>query len=278
MKKKELKKEKKDVVEKINESEKKKAGLFVWWLFWIIYLEMIYRIFIIGDFFSFNTLSVIEFSIPTVVILTILTSLFNGKVNRVLTCIYSALLGTLVFAQIVYFNFYHSIFSFFSLTTGAGQVMQFWQRILEIIGSIWYILLLIYVPLILSFIFAGKFIEYKRGRFIKYLIYLVIMNFSILGIILQIKTSYGLYCLEDLLYKTQAPMLTINKTGLFAMEGIDVYRYLFGFEEQLSYDDENYEEAVIEPKVEYNITKIDFDKLISKTTDKTIQKMHKYFK
>ena len=278
MKKKESKKVEKNIVEKINESEKRKPGLFVWWMFWIIYLEMIYRIFVIGDFWSFNTLSVIEFSVPTIVIMTILTSLFNEKINRVLTYIYSFLLGALVLSQIVYFEFYHSIFSFFSLTAGAGQVMQFWQRILEIIGSIWYIFILVLLPLILSFIFGKKIIDYKRGRLIKYLIYLVIMNFSILGIILQIKTSFGLYCLEELIYQTHAPMLTINKTGLFAMEGIDVYRYLFGFEEKLKYDDDNYEEAVIEPTIEYNITKIDFDKLISKTTDKTIEKMHKYFK
>ncbi len=258
--------------------EKKKASVFIWWIFWIIYLEMIYRIFIIGDFWSFNTLSVIEFSVPLIVIMTILTSLFNEKVNRVLTHIYSAFLGILVFAQIVYFNFYHSIFSFFSLTTGAGQVMQFWQRILEIIANIWYILLLVFIPLILSFIFSKKILDFKRARLLRYLIFVVIMNVSILGIILQIKTSYGLYCLEDLLYKTHAPMLTINKTGLFSMEGIDVYRYLFGFEEQFTYDDDVEDEVVIEPKVEYNITNIDFDKLIKKTSDKTIEKMHKYFK
>ena len=256
---------------------KKKVGVFVWWVFWIVFLEMIYRIFIIGDFWSINTLSVIEFCVPLIVIMTILTSLFNEKVNRILTCIYSSLLAILVFAQIVYFNFYHSIFSFFSLTTGAGQVMQFWQRILEIIGNIWYILLLVFIPLILFFIFSKKIIEFKRSRIIKYLAYAVIMNFAILGIILQVKSSYGLYCLEDLLYKTHAPMLKINKTGLFAMEGIDVYRFLFGFEEQLTYDDEE-DEVIIEPEVEYNVTDIDFDKLINKTNDKTIQKMHKYFK
>ena len=137
-----LKEEKKDKKEKKEKKEKfnlkNKVSVFLWWFFWIIYLEMIYRIFIIGDFWSFNTLSVIEFSVPTIVVMTILTSLFNEKVNRVFTNIYSALLAVLVLSQIVYFNFYHSIFSFFSLTAGAGQVMQFWQRILEIIGNIWF--------------------------------------------------------------------------------------------------------------------------------------------
>ncbi len=257
---------------------KNKVGIFVWWTFWIIYLEMIYRIFVIGDFFSMNTLSVIEFCVPFIVVMTVLTTIFNEKANRVLTNIYSSFLAILMLSQIVYFNFYHSIFSFFSLTTGAGQVMQFWQRILEIILNIWYVFLLVLIPLILSIIFCKRIFDFKRSRVIKYLIFFIVMNLSILGIILQVKSSYGLYCLEDLLYKTHAPMLTINKTGLFAMEGIDVYRYAFGFEEQLTYFDDNEDEVVIEPKVEYNITNINFDKLISKTTDSTLKKMHKYFK
>ncbi len=257
---------------------KNKVGIFVWWTFWIIYLEMIYRIFVIGDFFSMNTLSVIEFCVPFIVVMTVLTTIFNEKANRVLTNIYSSFLAILMLSQIVYFNFYHSIFSFFSLTTGAGQVMQFWQRILEIILNIWYVFLLVLIPLILSIIFCKRIFDFKRSRVIKYLIFFIVMNLSILGIILQVKSSYGLYCLEDLLYKTHAPMLTINKTGLFAMEGIDVYRYAFGFEEQLTYFDDDEDEVVIEPKVEYNITNINFDKLISKTTDSTLKKMHKYFK
>ena len=79
--------------------------------------------------------------------MTVLTTIFNEKANRVLTNIYSSFLAILMLSQIVYFNFYHSIFSFFSLTTGAGQVMQFWQRILEIILNIWYVFLLVLIPL-----------------------------------------------------------------------------------------------------------------------------------
>ena len=273
---------KKEVKEKRVKKEKKelknKIGVFVWWMFWIIYLEMIYRIFVIGDFWSFNTLSVIEFCVPLIIINTILTTLFSEKANRIISIILSTFLAVLVLSQIVYFNFYHSIFSFFSLTTGAGQVMQFWQKILEIMLGIWYVFLLVLVPLILSYIFNKRIFNFKRTRVIKYLVFLVVMNLSILGIILQVKTSYGMYSLDDLLNKTHAPMLTINKTGLFAMEGIDLYRYVFGFEEQFTYEDDTEDEVVIEPEVEYNVTNIDFDKLISKATDKTIIKMHKYFK
>ncbi len=37
---------------------KKKINIFYWWVFWILFLEYIYRIFIIKDFFNINTLIV----------------------------------------------------------------------------------------------------------------------------------------------------------------------------------------------------------------------------
>ena len=77
----------KKAVKNKEEKQKGKAGLFVWWAFWIIYLELIYRIFVIGDFWSFNTLSVIEFCVPLIVINTIITSLFSEKVNNILNII-----------------------------------------------------------------------------------------------------------------------------------------------------------------------------------------------
>ena len=76
-------------------------------------------------------------------------------------------------------------------------------------------------------------------------------------------------------------MLTIDKTGLFTMEMIDIERYIFGFNEEI-YSEQinvnNEEEKVPEAKIEYNTTDIDFDKLINDETDDKIKSMHVYFK
>ena len=71
-------------------------------------------------------------------------------------------------------------------------------------------------------------------------------------------------------------MLTINKTGLLTMEAIDIYRYLFDFKEDI-YIEEQTEPVIKEEKKEYNVYNIDFDKLISETTDNNLINMHKYF-
>ena len=79
---------------------KNKVNMTVWWLFLLIFLEMVYRLFIVGDFLSFNTFSVILFTIPWAILFSIITNLFNSKINRVLNIILS-FLDEYSFAKII---------------------------------------------------------------------------------------------------------------------------------------------------------------------------------
>ena len=261
---------------------KNKFKIILWWSFLIIYLEIIYKFFIMKDLLTTNTFSVVLFSIPWIIIFTIITSVFNEKVNKILTIVFSFLIVLITLAQIVYYNFYNSMFSFLSLTTGTGQVMQFYVMIASVIARIWYIFAIILIPYILFLIFKNKLFDFKKNN-LKFLIsYLLIFILSFLGIVLVInKNNEGFYSLKRLIFKTHAPMLTIDKTGLFTMEMIDIERYIFGFNEEI-YSEQininNEEEKVPEVKIEYNTTDIDFDKLINDETDDKIKSMHVYFK
>lgn len=261
---------------------KSKFKIILWWSFLIIYLEIIYKFFIMKDLLTTNTFSVVLFSIPWIIIFTIITSIFNEKVNKILTIVFSFLIVLITLAQIVYYHFYNSMFSFLSLTTGTGQVMQFYVMIASVIARIWYIFAIILIPYILFLIFKNKLFNFKKNN-LKFLIsYLLIFILSFLGIVLVIsKNNEGFYSLKRLIFKTHAPMLTIDKTGLFTMEMIDIERYIFGFNEEI-YSEQinvnNEEEKVPEAKIEYNTTDIDFDKLINDETDDKIKSMHVYFK
>lgn len=261
---------------------KSKFKIILWWSFLIIYLEIIYKFFIMKDLLTTNTFSVVLFSIPWIIIFTIITSIFNEKVNKILTIVFSFLIVLITLAQIVYYHFYNSMFSFLSLTTGTGQVMQFYVMIASVIARIWYIFAIILIPYILFLIFKNKLFDFKKNN-LKFLIsYLLIFILSFLGIVLVInKNNEGFYSLKRLIFKTHAPMLTIDKTGLFTMEMIDIERYIFGFNEEI-YSEQinvnNEEEKVPEVKIEYNTTDIDFDKLINDETDDKIKSMHVYFK
>lgn len=254
----------------------KQIVVHLWWLFYIIFLELVYRTFIIGNLFSVNTLMVILFSIPFIVTFSTITTLFSEKANKVLNIILTSALTLVTLAQIVYYNFYDSIFSFFSLTTGTGQVMQFWQMIIDVILRIWYIFVIILIPYVLFLVFNKKF-NFKRPNKTIVISEVVALILSIIGITILVHfDNKGIYSLRRLLFKTHAPMLTINKTGLLTMETIDIYRYLFGFKEEM-YIGEKTEPVIKEEKKEYNVYNIDFDKLISETTDNNLINMHKYF-
>lgn len=256
---------------------KKKINIFYWWVFWILFLEYIYRIFIIKDFFNINTLIVTVFSFIYITLFSFVTNIFCEKANKIITVFLTIIITFFTLAQIVYYNFYNSIFSFYSLTTGTGQVLHFWSMIVEVIVRIWYVFALILIPVILFIIFNNKTFEYKRNKGI-------ILYTFIIGLIVSVLSSYvlikkydkgQLYSLNNLIYKTHAPMLTINKTGLLTMEVIDIYRYFFGFEE--NFDIKKDEVKNVSKKIEYNKLDIDFDKLIEESNDETIKSMHEYF-
>lgn len=256
---------------------KKKINIFYWWVFWILFLEYIYRIFIIKDFFNINTLIVTVFSFIYITLFSFVTNVFCEKANKIITVFLTIIITFFTLAQIVYYNFYNSIFSFYSLTTGTGQVLHFWSMIVEVIVRIWYVFALILIPVILFIIFNNKTFEYKRNKGI-------ILYTFIIGLIVSVLSSYvlikkydkgQLYSLNNLIYKTHAPMLTINKTGLLTMEVIDIYRYFFGFVE--NFDIKKDEVKNVSKKIEYNKLDIDFDKLIEESNDETIKSMHEYF-
>ena len=259
---------------------KKKIHGSIFCAFWIVYLELIYRIFVIGDFFSLNTLSVILFSIVWMAITALIVGLFNEKVNRIISYFILFFYTLITLAQIVYYNFYDSIFSFYSLTTGTGQVMQFWQMILEVIVRIWYVFALILIPLILYYIFNKRIFKFNKLRLKDILLNLVLLVFSLTMILVEVTfDNKGVYSLNRLIYKTHAPMLTINKTGLWSMQAIDLYRYIFGFEEEVevSNTEEVSEKVELEKEKEYNKLDIDFESLIENESNSTIKNMHKYF-
>lgn len=252
----------------------KKINILYWWIFLIIYLEVIYKFFIMNNLFSYTTISVIIFCIPLILIFALFSSLFNEKINRIITYLISIFLIIIVLSQIVYFKFYSSIFSIFSLTAGGtGQIMEFYNAIIKVILRIWYIFILVFIPFILFIVF-NKYFSYKKINLKNTFKYLLTFIISLLLIILDIKLDKDYYSLNKLLYKTHSPVLTINKVGILNMEIIDLYRYIFKFEEKIN-------DSIINKSIydenKYNVINIDFDELIKNDNDKTINNMHKYF-
>lgn len=259
----------------------KKLTMLIWWVFWFIFLEMIFRIFIVGNVFTLSTLTMLLFCLPWIVLLSIILNLYGEKLNKFLNIFFTSVFGVLMLSQFVYFKVYDSVFSFFSITAGgAGQVMQFWEQIVKVITKNWYVFVITFIPYILFLVFNKKIFTYKKIKLPVIIAELIMLVLSLIGIICRIHfDNKGIYSLKRLFTETHAPMITIEKTGLTTMEALDLYRYVFGFEESVYIDEETVEEEIkLDEEKEYNVYEIDFDSLISKTKDKKVVNMHKYFK
>lgn len=258
---------------------KKKLPLIVYFSFLIIYLEIVYKALVLKNVFSLNTLLIILFSVPFILLFTIMSSLFNSKINKVIS-IFNSIFITFIFAsQYIYFEFYDSIFSVYSIKAGTGQVFgEFFSAIFKmVVDNIWGVLLII-LPTILFIIFKNKVFDFSRKRvmFIVQLVSLVI--FTVITKLVVHFNNAGMYSLNRIYYESHAPMITINKVGLLSMEVLDLKRYLFGFEEKLVIDNSQIEKPITNPEKKYNVLDIDFDTLENNEFNETIKTLHKYFK
>lgn len=258
---------------------KKKLPLFLHYTFLIIYLEIAYKALVLKNVFSLNTLTILLFSIPFILFATILSSLFNSKINKVVSVLNSIFITFIFASQYIYYAFYDSIFSIYSIKAGTGQVFgEFFSAIFKmIIDNIWGLLIII-LPCILFIIVKSKIFDFTRKKvmFITEIILLIVF-FVITKLTVHFNTN-GMYSLNRIYNESHAPMITINKVGLLSMEVLDLKRYLFGFEEKLVVDDIHEEKPDIKPEKTYNILDIDFDQLESNEVNETIKTLHQYFK
>ena len=264
---------------------KRKLPLLIFYSFLIIYLELVYKSAVLNNVFSINTLTVIVFSIPFILINTLISSLFKEKINRIISVVLSIFITLIFISQYIYFEFYDSIFSIYSIKEGTGQVFgEFFSAILKmVLDNIW-VTLLFLLPFLLFIIFGKKIFNFERNKKASLITGgLSIVSIAICILFVQFYGS-GMYSLKRLYKETHAPMITINKVGLLSMEVLDLDRFIFGFEEKLyniNKPTDNKEETKKPEETEeikYNVLDIDFDKLINEEENSMVKSMHEYFK
>lgn len=254
----------------------KKLSLLIYYILFITYEELMFSCIIFKAFpTSFGL--IILFSIPIAIVLNLITSAFNTKVNKVLTYIITIVLIIIFGAQIVYYSMYEAIISFFSMMHG-GQVTEFMEVIIDVILRNWYGIVLFIIPLIILIILSKKkILSFERNSLkqvaIKITSVVVIQLIALLCV--NFINTDDMYSNKNLYYNIHVPKVTANRMGLLTTMRLDLQRFIFGFEEKLTV------ETSIAPKEEeekgYNITYIDFDSLIQNEQNETIKSMHEYF-
>lgn len=254
----------------------KKLNLLIYYILFIVYEELVFSCIIFKTFpASFGL--IILFSIPIAIVLNLITSVFKPKVNKIITYIITIALIIIFGAQIVYYSMYEAIISFFSMMHGE-QVTEFMEVIIDVVLRNWYGILLFIIPLIILIILSKKKVITFEKNSIKQ-IAIKITSVLIIQLIALLCVNFintdDMYSNKNLYYNIHVPKVTANRMGLLTTMRLDLQRFIFGFEEKLSVQTNAIPKE--EEKDSYNITYIDFDKLIKNEEDNTIKEMHEYF-
>lgn len=255
---------------------KKELNLIIYFIFLILYLELIYKHFILHNVLSYHTLLIVLFSTSFAVLFTLLSSLGKPKTNRIISIILSIFITLIYISQYVYYKFYNSIYSVFSVIKGTEQVFGgFFSSILIMIKNNILVIIIMLLPLILFIILGKKIFNYNKSKLNNIILSIAFIILFLVKSLIIIFSNNGMYSLHRLYFETHAPMLLINKTGLLSMEVMDVERFIFGFDEKFEISKKTSREI---DEIEYNIIDINFDELIENETNEDVIKLHEYFK
>lgn len=254
----------------------KKLNLLIYYILFIIYEELVFSCLIYKSFPTSLWL-IILFSIPIAIILNLITSVFKPKINKFLTYIITIALIILFSAQIVYYSMYEAIISFFSMMHG-GQITEFMEAIIDVVLRNWYGIALFALPLVILIVLSKKKVLLFEKNSLKEIAIkmtsVVVVHLVALLCVNFINTNM-MYSNKNLYYNIHIPKVTANRMGLLTTMRLDLQRFIFGFEEKLSVETST--TPIEEKENSYNVTYIDFDKLIQNEENNTIKEMHEYF-
>ena len=254
----------------------KKTNLLIYYILFIVYEELIFSC-LVYKTFPTSLWLIILFSIPIAVILNLITSVFKPKINKFLTYIITIAFIILFSAQIVYYSMYEAIISFFSMMHG-GQITEFMEAIIDVVLRNWYGIALFALPLVILIVLSKKKVLLFEKNSLKEIAIkmtsVVVVHLVALLCVNFINTNM-MYSNKNLYYNIHIPKVTANRMGLLTTMRLDLQRFIFGFEEKLSVETST--TPIEEKENSYNVTYIDFDKLIQNEENNTIKEMHEYF-
>ncbi len=248
---------------------------YVYMILSIIFLEILIRINIVKTI-HFSFIYIIISAIAIGLALSIISKLFNKKVNTIIYSFFLLLLGVYFCAQILYFDFFKTFLAINSIGNG-GQVAEFYKDIIQLFlnNILWIILCLL--PFVFFIFYARKHININKVEKQELLTSFVICVLSfILNYAMLYLPSSSLNTPLDLYKEATLNELTVDQLGMSKSAILDIKTFFFGKNAptQVAPPIEKEPEIVYDPQV----MNIDFDKLINETSNGTIKNMHQYFK
>ncbi len=256
----------------------------------LLWMELVFRLATVEHFFD-GLLLTVGFTLAAALLVYVLCTLFNKRVNRIIVIVLLAVLAVVYCSQIVYHGVFNTYYILYSLGR-AGQVAQFWKDTLLSIWRNLIAILAMFIPLVVHILFGRKVFPARRTPGLLKIAALVLMVILHLGTVIAVRCcKNGDPSPRDLYTKTFSVDDSMREFRLLTTPRVDFKFLVFGGEihddpdlpSSLPTDPEKDPEADPDPEhppVVYGdnvIGSLDFAALANSTSDKNIKKMHEYF-
>lgn len=207
-----------------------KKYLFI--LITLLYLDLVFNMFAYDVYLKESVINIFLFDLINAGIITLITSFFSDKVNKIITYIIYIVLG---FWYSLYYVFYKVFITPFSmaLLRQTDQILKFGKSVVISILQNIHVILLFFLPFIIFIIFRKKI---KNGEFKlkNILIYIGIIILSIGLYLVNINYSKrGKGTIYNLYYESNNVALNIERLGVMGSTYLDMKRAIFGFDEKI---------------------------------------------
>ena len=223
----------------------------------LIYLDLIFNMFAYDVYLKSSVINIFLFSVVSACFIAFITSLFNDKINKIITYIIYIFLW---FWYSLYYVFYKVLATPFSIALfrQTDQVLKFGKSIVISILQNMHVILLFFLPVLMLIIFNKKFKygSFKLGeKFICLGIFILSIGIYLGNIFLTNRDTGSIY---NLFYENNNVSLNIERLGVLPSTYLDIKRAIFGFSEKI----ELVEQVEIEDEdevYEYDYNKEDLD-------------------
>ena len=271
----------------------------------LIYLEGVFRIFILKTAPQITFLYELGLCIIAGLCIHVLCSLLPATINRILSIVFTVILTLWFIIQTVYLSVFQTPLVLSSIG-GAGQILQFADVIAATVAKHWLpIGLMILFPLGLHLFLVRKHISFAQINFKKGILY--VCSIGILFIVMHVTLligGKGIGSAYDIYYNEQPNTLILNRYGLLACTKNDIKTLIFPktisaeefvFETHMQPETQALEEsdAIFETTTiaeteavnettdtivyEPQVMDFDFEALAQTQTQSIYQTMHQYF-
>ena len=254
-----------------------KLGKIFFYSFLILYLELAYKIFVYDNIFNANLLYTLLFSVPIILLLTLLSSLGRKKINIIITFVVTSILSIYFIFQYIFYQLFSIPFSFQTIAL-ANQALDFTNIIIESLVQNIIALVLFLLPLILLIILRKK-INFEKKTIKVNLIYLgSIIIFYLLSLLSLQLNKIDIYSPYNLYFNIKEENKTIDSFGLLTATRLDIKRTIFGFDEKIISENSSKDpEEEIVKEIKYNSVEINFEQLINENSNQNIKNLLTYF-